>query len=595
MRAKVLHLPETPRAVARGVPQLVANGGRSTTAATVSSAIGACRSALLGTAGISLVTNLLMLTGPLFMLQIYDRVLASHSVETLVALLVLVIGLFTFMGLLDLVRARVLVRIGLRIDRLVGKALIESVLLVAPAVGGARQTQALRDLEQIRQFAGGPVPSAAFDAPWVPIYFGVLFLFHSLLGLVALAGALILVVLSVLNEALSRRPLEEASRLSARAMEFAEAGRRNAETLHAMGMTAVYCKKWLDQHHQILSKHLRASDVAGTLTVSTRIIRLFLQSLVLAAGAYLALQQAITPGLMIAASIIMSRALAPIEQLIGQWRSILAVRQAAARVEKQLQQMPQTPQRFSLPRMHGHLTVADVYASPLGSPEIVLKGLNFSLAPGQAVGVVGPSASGKSTLARTLVGVWPLRRGEIRLDGAALDQWDRDQVGQHIGYLPQDIELFDGSIAENIARFDPRCTQQHILSAAKRANVHELILRLPQGYETRVGEAGAVLSGGQRQRIALARALCGDPAFIVLDEPNSNLDSDGEQALCDVIRELRQDGRTIVIMAHRASVIGAVSHLLLLRDGRQVGFGPRDEVLRKSIVSNSSRSDHGKS
>ena len=594
MKVTALQLPKaTPRAVPRGVPHLVADSG-SSKSPSVTSAIGACRSALLGTAGISLVTNLLMLTGPLFMLQIYDRVLASGSVETLAALLVLVTGLFTFMGLLELVRARVLVRIGLRIDRLIGNALFESVLLVVPAVGGARQTQALRDLEQIRQFAGGPVPSAAFDAPWVPIYFAVLFLFHSLLGLLAVAGGLVLVVLSVLNEVLSRRPLQEVSKLSARSMEFAEAGRRNAETLHAMGMTAVYCKKWLGEHRQILSKHLHASDVAGTLTVSSRIIRLFLQSLVLAVGAYLAIQQAITPGLMIAASIIMARALAPIEQLVGQWRSILAVRQAALRVEKQLQQVAQVPQRMTLPPMRGFLSVADVYAAPLGSQEIVLKGLNFSLAPGQAVGVIGPSASGKSTLARALVGVWPLKRGEIRLDGAALNQWDRHQLGRNIGYLPQDIELFDGTIAENIARFDPHCGEQHILAAARRANVHELILRLPQGYETRVGEAGAVLSGGQRQRIALARALCGDPAFIVLDEPNSNLDSEGEQALCNVIRELRREGRTIVVMAHRASVISAVDHLLVLRDGRQISFGPRDQVLRKYVVTDSARSDHGK-
>jgi PrtD family type I secretion system ABC transporter len=594
MKVAILHRPkETPRAMSRGVPHLIGDSGNSKRP-SVSSAIGACRSALLGTAGISLVTNLLMLTGPLFMLQIYDRVLASGSVETLVALLVLVTGLFTFMGLLELVRARVLVRIGLRLDRLIGKVLFESVLQVTPAVGGAHQTQALRDLEQIRQFAGGPVPSAAFDAPWVPIYFAVLFLFHSLLGVVALVGALVLVVLSVINEALSRRPLQEVNTLSARSMEFAEAGRRNAETLHAMGMTAVYCNKWLDQHHQILSKHLQASDVAGTLTVSTRIIRLFLQSLVLAVGAYLAIQQAITPGLMVAASIIMARALSPIEQLVGQWRSILAVRQATLRVEKQLQQMPQVVQRITLPPMRGSLAVSDLYAAPMGSQEIVLKGVNFSLEPGQAVGVIGPSASGKSTLARALVGVWPVKRGEIRLDGAALNQWDKNQLGRKIGYLPQDIELFDGTIADNIARFDPRCGEQHILLAAQRANVHELILRLPQGYETRVGEAGAVLSGGQRQRVALARALCGDPAFIVLDEPNSNLDSEGEQALCNVIRELRREGRTIVVMAHRASVIGAVDHLLVLRDGRQISFGPRDEVLRKYIVTDSARSDHDK-
>ena len=507
--------------------------------------LGACRGALLGAAGISFVTNLLMLTGPLFMLQVYDRVLASGSVETLSALVVLVIGLFAFMGLLELVRARVLVLVGLRVDRLVGITLFESVLSVAPAVGGTRQTQALRDLEQIRQFAAGPVPPAAFDLPWAPIYFTVLFLFHSVLGMVAVAGALILAVLSILNEALSRRPLEEASKLLSRSMDFAEAGRRNAETLHAMGMIGSYCCRWLEEHRRILSMHLRASDVAGTLTVSTRITRLLLQSLILAAGAYLAIRQAISPGVMIAASIIMSRALAPIEQLIGQWRNILAVRQAASRIAARLHEMPEQRPRIMLPAPQGNLTVSDLYAAPLGSQEIVLKGLNFALAPGQALAVIGPSASGKSTLARALVGVWPPKRGEIRLDGAALDQWDASQRGRAIGYLPQDVELFDGTIAENIARFDPHYREEQVLAAARLANVHELILRLPDGYETRVGEAGAVLSGGQRQRIALARALYGDPVLIVLDEPNSNLDSEGEQALCNVISVLRSERRTL--------------------------------------------------
>jgi PrtD family type I secretion system ABC transporter len=323
-------------------------------------------------------------------------------------------------------------------------------------------------------------------------------------------------------------------------------------------------------------------------------MRLFLQSLVLAAGAYLAIQQAITPGAMVAASIIMSRALAPIEQLIGQWRNILAVRQAARRIGSQLQQLPNAPQRITLPRPQGHLSVSDVYVSPLGSSEIVLKGLNFALEPGRALAVIGPSASGKSTLARVLVGVWPIKRGEIRLDGAALDHWDPNQLGRSIGYLPQDVELFDGTIAENIARFDPHFREEHVLAAARQANVHDLILRLPQGYETRVGEAGAVLSGGQRQRIALARALYGDPTFIVLDEPYSNLDSEGEQALCTVIAALRRRGRTLVVMAHRASVIGAADRLMILRDGRQVGFGPRDQVLRKYLVSGSARPEHDK-
>jgi ATP-binding cassette, subfamily C, bacterial PrsD len=583
------HLESSTRAVPGG-PRLVSRSG-GTSKPSMAGAWRACRGAVLATAGISLVTNLLMLSGPLFMLQIYDRVLASGSVETLVALLVLVIVLFAFMGLLELIRARVLTLVGLRIDRLLGKALFQSVLSIAPAVGSARRTQVLSDLEQIKQFAAGPVPAAVFDVPWMPIYFGILFLFHSLLGLVAVGGAVVLIVLSVLNEVLSRGAVAEASKLTARSLAFAEAGRRNAETLHAMGMTGVFGQRWLEDHRQIVTLHLRASDVAGTLTVSSRVVRMLLQSLVLAAGAYLAIEQAITAGVLVAASIIMSRALAPVEQLIGQWRNVLAVRQAARRIEEHLRQAPALQRRMALPRPRGVLTVTDVYAAPLGSSEIVLKGLSFALSPGEALAVVAPSASGKSTLARVLVGVWPVRRGDVRLDGAALDQWDRRQLGRAIGYLPQDVELFDGTIAENIARFDPHFTEEQVLAAAWQANVHDLILRLPQGYETRVGESGGVLSGGQRQRIALARALYGDPALIVLDEPNSNLDSEGEQALCDAIVSLRRQGRTIVVMSHRASIISAVDQLMVLREGRQVGFGPKDIVLRKYLVTGSSRLD----
>jgi PrtD family type I secretion system ABC transporter len=569
-------------------PRLVTH---TTEAPTVRGAFRSCYTALWGTAGISFITNVLMLTGPLFMLQVYDRVLASGSVETLVALLILVTGLFTFMGLLELIRARVLTLVGLRIDRLLGKALFDSVLRVKPALSGSRQTQALRDLEQIRQFAAGPILPAVFDTPWVPFYFGIIFLFHHVLGLVALAGAVLLVTLSVLNDVLTRKPTGEASALALKTLDLAEAGRRNAETLHAMGMAEDYSRRWLDQHRKVLSAQLRATEVSGVLVVLTRVFRLFLQSLILGAGAYLAIQHEVSAGVIVASSIIMSRALAPVEQLTSQWRSILAIRQAIPRIEEQLQQTTSQTSRLILPRPQGQLTVSGLYASPLGSQEIILKNLNFALHPGQAVAVVGPSASGKSTLARVLVGVWPVKRGDVRLDGASLEHWDRAQLGRHVGYLPQDIELFDGTVAENISRFDPRSSEQAILAAAMRANVHELILRLPNGYETKVGEGGAILSGGQRQRIALARALYGDPRVIVLDEPNANLDHEGEQALSRAIMELRREKRTIVVMAHRASVIGAVDQLLVMRDGRQIGFGPRDEVLPKIVRNSVSKRD----
>ena len=419
-------------------PRLVTH---RTEAPTISGAFRSCHTALWGTAGISFITNLLMLTGPLFMLQIYDRVLASGSVETLVALLVLVTGLFTFMGLLELIRARVLTLVGLRIDRLLGKALFDSVLTVKPALSGSRQTQALRDLEQIRQFAAGPVLPAVFDAPWVPFYFAIIFLFHHVLGMVAVAGAVLLVTLSVLNEVLTRKPTGEASKLALKTLDLAEAGRRNAETLHAMGMAEDYSRRWLDQHRKVLSVQLRATEISGALVVLTRIFRLFLQSLILAAGAYLAIQHEVSAGVMVASSIIMARALAPIEQLTSQWRSILAIRQAIPRIEEQLQQTASQTSRLILPRPQGQLTVSGLYASPLGSQEIILKNLSFALHPGQAVAVVGPSASGKSTLARVLVGVWPVKRGDVRLDGASLEHWDRAQLGRHVGYLPQDIEL----------------------------------------------------------------------------------------------------------------------------------------------------------
>lgn len=550
---------------------------------TLAGALSACRGALIGIGAISFFTNLLMLTGPLFMLQIYDRVLTSRSVPTLVALLVLVAGLFAFMGLLELIRSRLMVRVGLRIDRILNGPVFDTILRAGSLSKSQKDTQTLRDLDQLRQFISGPGPLAIFDMPWAPVYFAVIFMFHWWLGMVAVVGAAILLVLSLLNEFASKKPLAEASAKTAKSFALAEAGRRNAEVLRSMGMSDAYHDRWASHRHEALGSHTRASDVAGTITSVTKVTRLFLQSLMLATGAYLALQQIVTPGIMIAASIILSRALAPIEQAVGNWRAFISARQGARRIKTALETLPANDARMALPEPKGKLSVARLYAAPPGIKEPVLKAINFKLEPGDALGVIGPSASGKSTLARALVGVWPALRGAVRLNRAALDQWDPKQLGRSIGYLPQDVELFDGTVEENIGRFDPERNSENVVAAAQRAGVHDLILHLPDGYKTQIGEGGAVLSAGQRQRVALARALYGNPILVILDEPNSNLDAEGESALTEAILNLREEGCAVIVMAHRPSAIAAVNLLLVLRDGRQVGFGPKDEVLREHV------------
>ncbi len=538
-----------------------------------------CRGAVVGTIGISFVVNMLMLTGPLFMLQIYDRVLTSGSVPTLMALIGLVTGLFFFMGLLELIRSRVMVRLGLRIDRALSGPVFQSIMSVTSRSAAAVKNRLLQDLTQIRQFVAGPGPTAMFDLPWTPLYFALIFAFHWVLGVTALIGAAILIALSLVNDRLSRDPVEEASKRSSQANAMAEAGRKNAEVLHSMGMFNVFRDRWLQEHGAGISAYRKASDISGTLTTITKIMRLFLQSMILAVGAYLAIHQEITPGVIIATSIIMSRGLAPVEQLIGQWRGLLATRQGLARIQSELAADADTSDFMTLPEPRAYVQVEKIFAAPPGSGQPVLKGVEFSLGPGDAVAVVGQSGAGKSTLARVLVGVWPILKGHVRLDGAALDQWNPEQLGRNVGYLPQDVELFDGSIAENIARFEGNADPGAIVAAARKAQVHELILQLPDGYGTRVGEGGATLSGGQRQRIGLARALYGKPALVVLDEPNSNLDTEGERALGEAIGTLREEGSAVIVMAHRSNIINFVNLVLVIKDGRVVTFGDKDDVL----------------
>ena len=547
------------------------------------------RTALVNTSLFSCVINLLMLTGPLFMLQVYDRVLTSRSLPTLLALTLLVAALFTFMGLLELVRSRILVRIGQRVDEEFGDKVFDQVIGHAlsrtPNIGG----QPLRDLDSIRQFVSGPGPFALFDTPWVPVYLAVIYLMHPWMGMLATAGAILLLIFAIVNELATREPMAEAAKTAMDAQAFADECRRNAEVIGAMGMLTGLRQRWKALHDTSVGIQIGASDRGGTITSSSKAIRMFLQSAMLALGAFLAVGQEITPGTMIAGSIIMSRALAPLEQAITQWRGFLNFRRARRRLNLLLGRAGETETPMPLPAPVGHVKVEHVFATAPQANTFILQDIEFDLNAGQALGVIGPTAAGKSTLARTLVGVWPTAKGVVRLDGAPLDQWPTEQIGAHVGYLPQDVELFAGTVEGNISRFHPEPDPEVIVKAAKQANVHDLILNLSDGYNTKIGEGGAALSAGQRQRIALARALYGDPVFVVLDEPNSNLDAEGEAALSKAIRSLKKRGCTVVVIAHRPGAVSDVDLLLFLKEGRQHAFGPRDEVLARVMEQPRSR------
>ena len=547
----------------------------------VRAALGKSRGAFFMTGVFSLFINLLMLTAPLYMLQIYDRVLASRSEPTLIVLTVLAGGLLLVMGGLDLIRSRVLVRVGVKMDALLNARVFSAVF--AQALRGARgqRAQALRDLDSLRQFLTGPGPFAFFDAPWAPLYLAVVFIFHPILGFVALAGAVVLFSMALINELVTRRPLQLANAQAIAANGFAEASLRNAEVLEALGMLPEIRKRWTAQHCQGLALQATASDRAATLTSWSKAVRISLQVAILGAGAALAIQQIITPGVMIAASILMGRALAPVEQAIGQWRHFVGARQAYRRLNELLQAIPEDEARLTLPKPEGRLAVEQLVAAPPGSQKPVLKGVSFKLEPGEALGVIGPSASGKSTLARNLVGVWAPQSGAVRLDGAEVQGWDAEQLGPHLGYLPQDVELFAGNVAENISRFSAEASPEAVVAAARAAGVHDMILQLDKGYDSEIGEQGCVLSGGQRQRVGLARALYGEPALVVLDEPNASLDAAGDEALTQAILGLKARGATVVVMAHRPSAIAAVDKLLMLREGRVEAFGPKEEVIAK--------------
>ena len=532
----------------------------------------------------SIFVNLLMLTGPIFMLQIYDRVLGSRSEATLVALFVLVAFLYAMMGVLDFARGRVTARAAARFQDLMDKRVFKAVLK-AESVRPGNQSAAgsLNDLETVQRFMGSPVLLAFFDMPFTPIFLAAIFIFHPWLGWLALGGGAVLVMLAVLNQWTTRQSAMEAAGLSQKAGLMADQMRTEAEMVQSLGMRGATFERWIKARGEALRRQIGAQDRAGGFTTTTKTLRLFLQSAMLALGAYLVLQNQLTAGAMIAGSILMGRALAPIELAVGQWELMQRATRGWKNLSALLSEVPEDQPRTPLPRPRAILDVHQATVVPPGETQATLRMVTFKLEPGKAMGVIGPSGAGKSTLARALTGVWRCAGGKIRLDGAALDQYDPDVLGLLVGYLPQRVSLLDGTIAENISRLAAEPDPAKIVEAAKKADAHRMIVQLPHGYDTQVSSAGGRLSGGQIQRIGLARALYGDPVLLVLDEPNSNLDNEGSEALNHAIRAMKAEGKSVLIMAHRPAAIQECDLLLVLDGGMRKAFGPRDEVLREMV------------
>ncbi len=528
----------------------------------------------------SAIINLLMLGPTLYMLQVYDRVLASRNEMTLYMVSLMLIFAILFMGALEFVRSYIVIRVGAKLDMQLNKRIYTAAFEQNLKRGGGNAGQALQDLTNIRQFMTGNALFAFFDAPWFPIYLIVIFIFNVWLGVFATIAAIIIVALAYANEKVSRKPLDEANAMAVMSSGLANNNLRNAEVIEAMGMLPNLMNRWYTLHGRFLNLQAEASEKSGTVTALSKFTSITSQSLILGLGALLVIYNQVTPGMMIAGSILMGKSMGPVQLLIGVWRQFSGARSSYERLTKLLEDNPPRQPGMSLEKPKGAISLEGVTAAPPGSPVAVLKGINLAINAGDVLGVIGPSGSGKSTLARLLVGVWPAAVGKVRLDGADVYQWNKDELGPHIGYLPQDIELFGGSVSENIARFG-EIDAEKVIRAARLAGVHDMILHLPKGYDTMLGPDGAGLSGGQKQRLGLARAMYGDPSLLVLDEPNSNLDDVGEQALVVAVNELRQQGKTIVLVTHRTSIIGATTKLLLLRDGMVQMFGPSNQVLQE--------------
>jgi ATP-binding cassette subfamily C protein PrsD len=549
------------------------------------SALAACRSALLGVGAMSLMINLLYLTGSLFMLEIYDRVIPSRSVPTLVGLGILAAGLYAAQGVLDLIRSRILARIGADLNQSLGARVYQAIVQLPLIMGNRNEgLQPLADIDSIRSFLSGMGPSALFDLPWLPFYLAICFAFHPLIGFTALGGAIVLVGLTVITEVLTQRTAKEATRLAIRRNQIAASSRRNAEAISAMGMARRFASRWSASNAEYLEIQQRASDLSGGVGAIAKVMRMMLQSAVLAVGAWLVINQQATAGIIIAGSILSARALAPVDLAIAHWKAFVGARQSWQRLNRLLVLVPVEQTLIKLAAPARRVQLESVSIAPPGEQKIVVQDVSFAVEAGHGVGIIGPSGSGKSSLVRALVGVWTPLRGKVQLDGAALNQWSPDALGRHVGYLPQDVELFAGTIAQNIARFDDSARDEDIIAAATEAGVHEFVVKMANGYDTQIGEQGSVLSAGQAQRIALARALFGKPFLVVLDEPNSNLDAEGDLALTRGLQSVRARGGIVVVVAHRPVGIEAVDFVLVMREGRLQAYGPKEEVLGQVLT-----------
>jgi len=550
----------------------------------LAAALASCRGVFIAIGVLSGLTNVLMLTGAIFMLEVYDRVLPSRSVPTLVGLAILAGGLYVAQGIIDLIRGRLLVRIGSALDEEVSARVFGAILRLPMKVARVGDgLQPLRDLDSVRSFLSGLGPIALFDLPWLPFYIAICYVLHPWLGYTALGGALSLIALTLLTGALTKQPTKAAASFATSRNELAQTGHRNAEAIVAMGMMGRMQQRWGEANRQYMAGQWAASDVVGGLGAVSKVLRMMLQSAMLGVGAFLVIRQEATGGIIIAGSILAARALAPVDLAIAHWKAFAACRQSWHRLNKLLALLPPEQTPMLLPAPKERLTVDNASIAPPGSAKLVLQDTSFKLERGSALGVIGLTGSGKSSLARLLVGVWQPTRGKVRLDGCTFDQWSSEVLGRHIGYLPQDVELLSGTVAQNIARFEPEADPEAIVAAAKAAGVHEMIIEFAEGYETYVGERGETLSAGQAQRIALARALYRDPFLVVLDEPNSNLDAAGDEALTKAILGVRARGGIVVVIAHRPSAIAGVDVLLVLKQGRQQAFGPKDEILSKVL------------
>ena len=544
-------------------------------------ALARCRDSFVAVGVFSCGINVLFLVPAIYMLQVYDRVLTSGSEATLLMLTLIVLFLLATLGALEWVRTQIMVRVSQRIDALLGDRLFDLSFRQALVSGGTQAgAQPLQDLQGLRQFATGSGVFAFFDAPWMPIYLLVMFAMHPWFGWLGVLSAAALLLISIANERSTAALLKSANQDALVNQALLARTLRNAEAIEALGMIGNLRRRWKERSNKVLETQSRASAKGGRWVTLSRWLRLTLQSLALGLGAYLTLENEMSSGMLIAGAILLGRALYPIDQLTGVWKQFISAREQYTRINEWLHRIPSQPERMSLPAPDGRLSVENITVIPPGAQLPALRAVSFEIAAGEIVGVIGPSAAGKTTLARTLLGIWPAAQGKVRLDGADVYGWSRTELGPHLGYLPQDVELFDGTIAENIARFGEPDSEK-IVAAARSAGVHEMVLKFPQGYDTVVGSSGGLLTGGQRQRIALARALYGEPKLVVLDEPNSSLDEAGDAALLAALLAMKARGATVIVISHRTGVLPAIDKLLVLKDGQLAAFGPRDEVRKR--------------